>query len=196
MGVQRTRLTDKFSGYTRLYEKLENLYLYLPANTNHPNNCLKGLVHGMVYRTLRLTSSPTQQHIEMTNLKTRLLARGYSVLLITEMINKAYQKINNTDSTPIPQNNDDDISKCCFFHMLYHPMDPPSQRLQEIFQNEIFYQSRLPDLPQLLNHLRYPIGINRMIVAYHRPPNLGNLLSPRIIRAEHGPLVSSYLTGN
>ena len=187
-------INDNGSIETQLYNKPENLYLYLPAHSTHPQNSLKGLVHGMVYRTLRLTSSPQQQQLEMTNLSKRLVARGYSEQLVLDIINKAYRKISQIQATPTQSTDEIETEKCCFFHMLYHPMDPPSNKIQKIFQNEIFSQSRLPDLPNLLNHTRHPIGINRLIIAYHRPPNLGNLLSPRIMKAEHGPPVSSYLT--
>jgi hypothetical protein len=184
---------------TKLYEKPENLYLYLPANTNHPANCLKGLVHGMVFRTLRLTSCPKQQQQEMQNLSRRLLARGYSQTLIVNTINKAYHKITQQQQTQQTEQSDltaEDSEKRCFFHLIYHPSDPPSRDIQQLFLDEVYHQNKLPDLPDLPNHLKHKIGINRLIIAYHRPPNLGNLLSPRILRAENGPLVSSYLTRN
>lgn len=40
---------------TRIYEKVDNLYLYLPANSAHSPGNLKGLIYGMVFRTLYLT---------------------------------------------------------------------------------------------------------------------------------------------
>ena len=85
---------------TQLYNKPENLYLYLPAHSTHPRNSLKGLVHGMVYRTLRLTSSSQQQHLEMNNLLKRLVSRGYSQELIFDIINKSYHKI-SVSSAPV-----------------------------------------------------------------------------------------------
>jgi hypothetical protein len=50
-------IDSKGNPNTRLYENPDNLYLYLPANSAHPFSTLKGLIHRVVYRTLRLTST-------------------------------------------------------------------------------------------------------------------------------------------
>jgi hypothetical protein len=49
-------INDNGNIETSLYEKKENYYLYLPATSAHPPGCLKGLIYGMVYRSLRLAS--------------------------------------------------------------------------------------------------------------------------------------------
>jgi hypothetical protein len=38
-----------------------------------------------------------------------------------------------------------------------------------------------PPSPEILNHKYMHIKINRLIVAYHRPSNLGDLLCPKIM---------------
>jgi hypothetical protein len=182
---------------TQLYEKPENLYLYLPATSAHPFSTLKGLIHGMVYRTIRLTSAKTTQTIELQNLVRRLTARGYKQSFLVDVINKTYQRIekelNNIDSAtpPVPPTN---YKNVCFFHTYYHPNDPKSTDIQELFQQEMMSPPKMyKKLPDLLNHRKAKLGTERMIIAYHRMPNLGNLLSSRLIKSDDGPQVSSYI---
>jgi hypothetical protein len=183
---------------TRLYEKPENLYLYLPATSAHPFSTLKGLIHGMVYRTIRLTSDKATQTIELQNLVRRLKARGYKQSFLVDIINNTYQRIANelinTDTLIKQQTPIIDYKKVCFFHTYYHPNDPKSSAIQELFQKEMLSPPKMyKKLPNLLNHRKAKLGTERMIVAYHRMPNLGNILSTRIIKSEDGPQVSSYI---
>jgi hypothetical protein len=48
-----------------------------------------------------------------------------------------------------------------------------------------------PPLPRILNHKYAPIKINRLIVAYHRPSNVEELLHPKVIALESGLPVST-----
>jgi hypothetical protein len=176
---------------TKIYEKPENLYLYLPATSSHPYSNLKGLIHGMVYRTIRLTSSREDQSRELQNLVRRLTARGYQQSFLTNIINQTYLRI----KTPKPQQNiEKEIEEKCFFHTYYHPDDPPSSAIQTIFQEELLSPIHMwKKLPDLLNHRKARLRVNRLTVAYHRTSNLGNLLSPRLLRNSDGPRVSSYI---
>jgi hypothetical protein len=193
------KLNNDGSITTDLYEKEHNLYLYLPAHSNHPKGNLKGLIYGSLYRIHRLTSDPTTRQKHIQNLYTRLLARGYDKTNLLAAIKDAHERYgsNNTDrqTTTIPNNHDTTAAteNRIYIHIPYHPADPPSNTVQTIFRQEIQYQHGLPSLDELKNHKNAASGITRLIVAYHRPPNLGNLLSPRVMKAEHGPAVSSYL---
>jgi hypothetical protein len=182
---------------TRLYEKQQNLYLYLPANSCHPPGCLKGFVYGMIHRTLTLTSTKSQQIIEMKKLHQRLVARGYESFLIKSLIEKAFRNIsekNQHKEQTLDPSIDPEVKRDhIFFHCNYHPNDPPSKTIQHFFRTEMMHRLNKPDLNELKNHESVPIGIKRLIVCYHRAPNLGNLLSPRVIKREDGPLVSSYI---
>jgi hypothetical protein len=181
---------------TRLYEKPENLYLYLPASSCHPYSILKGLIHGMVYRTIRLTSDKAVQSIELQNLVRRLSARGYQQSLLVDIINQTYTHITQSERNTAQtlQLTNDNNNNRCFFHVPYHPNNPKSSEIQKAFEEELhrpkqFYKI----LPDLLNHRKARLGVNKLIIAYHRPPNLGNLLSTRVLNERDGPSVSSYL---
>jgi hypothetical protein len=106
---------------TKLFEKPENLYLYLPAQSAHPFSNLKGLIHGMVYRTIRLTSNKTDQAVELQNIVRQLVARGYNQSFLVKVINQTYCRINNEQQTNRPT--DQVVRKAnnnvCFFHTYY-----------------------------------------------------------------------------
>ena len=80
------------------------------------------------------------------------------------------------------------------FKTTYHPQDPPSYALQRIWREEMAYPSSGPPLARIRSgHTKLPIGLDRMIVCYRRPINLGNLLSSRHIEFRDGSSVSSRL---
>jgi hypothetical protein len=188
---------------TSLHEKNENLYLYLPAASAHPPNSLKGLIHGMVHRSLRLTSSAELQTQEIINLYQRLQARGHDRKLLINSISEAYDKVHTnmqheeqatpTEASLTTTTSDKAKTKPCFFHSQYHPRNPSSKEIQRIYREEIQSKPYRPDLKYLANHEGKSIGVDRLIICYSKPPNLGNLLSPRIVKPEHGPAVSSYM---
>jgi hypothetical protein len=178
---------------TCLFEKQQNLYLYLPSTSCHPPGNLRSLISGMIYRTLRLTSEVPKQKQELHRLYHRLAARGYRRSLIQNSINATYRRLSaaRAHTTSKPKTN---MARICLFHMTYHPQDMKSYEIQQIFQNTVLAPPYRTPLPELCNHRQHPIGIDQLLIAYHRTPNLGNLLSPRVLKASDGPLVSSFLT--
>jgi hypothetical protein len=106
---------------TKIYEKAENLYLYLPATSCRPFNNIKGLIYGMVYRTIRLTSSRDDQTRELQNLVKRLTARGYQQSLLVKIINETYQRLATPPSRTSDLTNSDPPQKVCFFSFFLSP---------------------------------------------------------------------------
>jgi hypothetical protein len=179
---------------SKIYEKPDNLYLYLPAASSHPYSMLKSLIHGMVHRTIRLTTQRNDQAIELQNLVRRLMARGYQQQLLTSIINDTYKRLQSTNNTANALDQTKSQTDICFFHTTFHPDDPKPHEIQQIFQEEMYSPPTMwKRLPDLLNHRKAKLGVKRLLIAYHRSPNLGNLLSPRLIKNEDGPRVSSYI---
>jgi hypothetical protein len=175
---------------TTLFEKVENPYLYIPSHSSHPPGSLKGLIYGSVYRILRLTTNDEDAKTSINRLYQRLLVRGYDRKLLIAIIDHCHQLIAQKQLTATTKA---DIANSIILHLNYHPRDPRSRDIQQIFREELLSPSGLCPLYDLLNHNKHKIGINRLIIAYKRPLNLGNILSPRIMKPEDGPLVSSYL---
>jgi hypothetical protein len=164
---------------TKLYYKPENMHLYLPATSSHPPSVLKGLIFGMVYRTLRLTSHYPDQQDKLQQLVRRLVVRGYKQSYLVATKNAAYQKIKITSENPSNDQQNINTDATCFLHSYYHPNDPKSYQIQRNFQNKMVKPPRMyKKLENWLNHRKAKLRVNRMIIAYHRAQILGNFAVP------------------
>jgi hypothetical protein len=72
-------------------------------------------------------------------------------------------------------------------------LNPPSRVIQHGWRHHIAEPPYTRPLAQVKNYAGQPLCIDRLIVAYNRPLNLGNLLSYRKLKPNTGPPVSSYL---
>ena len=185
---------------TTLYEKILNLYLYIPPHSAHPPGVLKGLVLGNCYRIYSLCSDHTDTKKHLQAFYRRLLARGYKPDTLIPLFRRSHElmldrRVASASAPETPRNNriastfrDTRI----FFHLQYHPDNPPSSVLQQAWRDCLLEPSGETPLPAVLNSKGYPIRLDQMTVAYSRPPNLGNLLSSRNINSFDGPPASSF----
>ena len=188
--MQASRIT------TSLYSKPLNLYLYIPPRSAHPPGVLQGLISGTIHRIHTLCSDPLDIRQRLQDFWNRLLARGYEKhdLLKPFSAGVAMAKAHLASLDDPPPPND----PCFFFHLQYHPQDPPSSAIQKAWHQTVSHPRLVAPLADLKflgphNHRRYRFDVDRLIVCYHRPPNLGNLLSYRRIKPATGPPVSSFL---
>jgi hypothetical protein len=123
----------------------------------------------------------------------RLRARGYTAKLLSSIINTTYRSIDEGKHNSTHTSTKRDIRNSVILHLDYHPGNPKPKEIQLLFEEELNHPRNLPTLSDLRNHKDEKINITNMLIAYHRPPNIGNLLSPRIITAEHGSVVSSFM---
>ena len=71
------------------------------------------------------------------------------------------------------------------FHLPFHPDDPPSYKIQQAWRDTIASPKYHMPLPNMCNpKTREKCKIECMIIAYHHPMNIGNLLSHCNL---HGP---------
>jgi hypothetical protein len=190
-----TLTTKDTTIHTTLYEKPSNLHLYIPPHSSHPPGLIHGIVFGMLFRIYTLCTDQSDCRDKTLMFLHRLLIRGYKMdqlkpLFLTAIARaKAY-------TGPDPDASDADaMKKTLFLHVQYHPKTPPSSVLQTAWKKTLSTPPGSRPLSQVRNYAGQPIGIDRMIVAYNRPPNLGNLLSYRRITTNTGPPVSSPPTG-
>lgn len=184
---------------TSLFEKTMNLYLYLPPSSSHPISLIKGFIYGLVLRIYRLTSHSTDISDNINKLFKRLVARGYKPDFLTPLFQKAATTIKTTTrnlqttALTIPNNNN---TTSVFLHLEYHPKNPTSKQIQQLFHTHLYQPISATDnlpLPEIRNNKGIENGIQRLIVGYSRPFNIGNLLSSRIIDETSGLPVSVFL---
>lgn len=194
---------------TCLYEKERNLHLYLPAHSAHPPGVLRSLIHGMIRRIFLLTTSSDDITNALRVFFSRLCARGYSPnqlqpLFITAIekakkitlpSDPAFSAITSQEPTYSLLDTDDE-EKRVFLHLPFHPKDPSSTQIQQLFRETLLHPPGEPLLSSLRNRNESCIGTNRLIVAYHRPRNLRNILFPRKLRTPSAMPVSSLLPQN
>lgn len=182
--------------HTTLYEKALNLYLYIPPHSSHPPGVLTGLVLGNLYRIDTLCSDVIDKRRFIRLFYRRLLARGYKPEVLRPLFLKAAVLARDRQSAPAPTATttpvDDADSKRIFLHLRYHPNDPFSFELQQAWKANVAAPRHQHALSRMRNKRSVRLGFDRMTVAYSRAPNLGNLLSYRLIDVGDGPPVSSY----
>jgi hypothetical protein len=173
---------------TTIFEKALNLYLYLPPHSAHPPGALSGLIHGLIKRIYRLTSDPADCENNLQDMWLRLRRRGYSSAALQPLFSSGYAT-RFTTSVKTPASSAETI----FLHVPYHPANPPARALQHHFREILRQPLGDAPLPQLRNNNEFPCGIQRLIIAHHRPKNLSDLLVPRKIDKTIGPPVSAYV---
>lgn len=168
---------------TSLFAKKLNLYLYLPSHSSHPPGVLHGLILGTIHRIFRLCSHADDARAQLVLFFRRLRLRGYpprqlerafhQALLSHQQATRHRRESSNAPVLP------DDGSNRLFLHCHFHPAGIPRSLIQSLASNNLFHPHNKPPLCDLSNHNGHPLGFDRLIVAFHRPRNLGNLLCPR-----------------
>jgi hypothetical protein len=179
---------------TKLFEKKLNLYLYIPPHSAHPPGVLCGLITGMLKRIYRLTTDTADQKSSVVDLFHRLQARGHQASDILPMFKVAL--LSATKPPPPPLITTGVFLPAAppvFFHLPYHPLDVSSRVIQATFRSTLLYPRHEPPLPDLQNFENGYFRSDRLIVAYHRPCNLRNVLFPRKFKAATDQPVSSFL---
>ena len=176
---------------TSLFEKPINLHLYIPPHSAHPPGLLPGIVHGTLFRIFTLCSDHDDRILCTRVFFKRLQARGYKSDQIKSLFYKAISRAEQY-SGPTNSTRNDHTSE--LFHLPFHPNDPASYKIQQAWRDTIASPRYHMPLPNICNpKTREKCNIERMIIAYRRPMNIGNLLSHCNLNTNPtAPPVSSY----
>jgi hypothetical protein len=118
----------------------------------------------------------------------RLLARGYDSDFLLPLFNAAIS-LQHCKKPATTEN----LRSPLYLHVPFHPCDPISREIQQKFKQHLLSPLDEPSLLSLRNKDGMYFDADRLIVAYHRPRNLGNILAPRRLDP-NGVTVSSFLT--
>ena len=183
---------------TNLYEKPLALHLYIPPHSCHPPGCFSGLIRGMILRTYRLCSKQTDRTFWLKEFYGHLLDRCYPDSLVLpafkSAIKNAISYMSTSDEYRLQQKAISTSAKnTLYLHLKYNPADPSSKQIQKLWRDLVAFPANKPHLSHLRNDLGEKIRVSRLIIAYSRYPNIGNLLSYRKICNRPGLKVSSFM---
>ena len=154
---------------SKTFQKRMNLYLYIPPASAHTAGCIKGTIFGLVRRYYAHNTYQKDFVYFVRLLYRRLLHRGWQRELIRPMILDACNIVqrNNPSNTPTvqPETGAQDEDNLLFLHLTYHPDDISRKRLREL------YEKHLGDI------FRRELNIDRPIIAYSRPKNIGDYVT-------------------
>ena len=170
---------------TTLYEKPNNLHLFIPFKSCHPPGLLKGMVYGMIHRINKLCSKELDRKRRYSDYYKALLRRGYDKETIMPIFHLAINGNRNIEKVPRKSR--------VFFHVKYHPKNMKPSTIQRLWKQTIATPPGETELSNLRNYFGRPTEISTLVVAHSRSPNLGNLLSYRKLKDDDGPLASSYM---
>jgi len=178
------------------YEKPMALYQYITPSSAHPPGLNSGLVIGQILRYHQLSSLESDAHHQMKNFYKRLLARGHTKERLLPLFVKGFSKAKKLlalrHQQQLQAQDQAPEHDCVFLKLPFHPHDPKSSVIQSLWRSTITEPTEQQPLYDIPNHNNEPIGVNRMIVAYSRSHNIGNILSVRRFDRLIGPRVSSY----
>jgi hypothetical protein len=184
---------------TSLYAKPMALHLYLPPHSCHAPGVLSGLVFGNVLRIHQLCSDAKDVMKELKLFFHRLLDRGYQTAQLIPLFQqgmdnaKAYLRRTALDHLRARSKKETSHRRRVFLHLPYHPANPSSKTIQKLWASRVANPQGQPSFSSLTNESGYNIPIERLTIAWHRPPNLGNLLSYRKLHNRTGLKVSSFI---
>ena len=179
---------------TSLYAKPMALHLYIPPSSCHAPGIATGLIYGQFYRIFQLCSHKHDIEREIHAFFTRLLDRGYSPSDLTPLFlnaeikarehvtTKKHQRLQQRNSQANPHTSLPTDDQNIFLHLQYHPNNPPASSIQQSWRTNMFCPPGKQTLTHLKNRDGVRVGINKLIVAYSRAPNIGNLLSCRKLK--------------
>ena len=180
---------------TNLYAKPLALHLYIPPSSCHTPGLVHGLIHSHLHRIMTLCTHQTDINREISSFYTHLLDRGYSPTHLFPLFLSAETKLNSlchhTTLLPTAAPNTQrhtqthqTTTNSIFLHLQYHPANPDTKIIQHIWHSTILNPPNKCSLTNLYNQDGNPIAINHLTVAYTLAPNLGNILSCRVLRGK------------
>ena len=179
---------------TNLFQKPMALHLYILPNSCHPPGNLGSLVSGMTLRIHRLCSRSSDIDFWLKEFYSHLRDRGYKQQHLISLLDKAIVTANNfLKRSPwkiekLKREKAANSKRRVAFHLKFHPNDPSSTTLQNLFRKCLFSPEDEAPLKSLKNFDDIPIPLDGAVIAYHRYHNLCNLLSYRKIDKTPGGL--------
>ena len=133
---------EKGSIHSRTFQKLMNLYLYIPPHSAHPASCLKGLIYGILLRYWQQNTD----HDDFVTLAGlffhRLLARGHAADTITPIFTLSAEHIDwrdaNPDSVKMKKENKRAARRdTLYIHWRCHPCGVSTKEIRRLYMDHL-----------------------------------------------------------
>lgn len=170
---------------TRTFQKKMNLFLYLPAASAHPPNCIKGTIYGLVGRYYAQNTYRKDYVYFCKLLYRNLVARGWTREYIRQVINEASKNIEGKAALPTTANTSSPSNECkpnpLYIHMQYHPDGISRKQVRELYEvhcKELFEEE---------------LKITSFTLAYSRPKNTRDYVSQAKLHQAEGRTSSTIM---
>ena len=175
-----------------------SLFLYIPPHSAHPPGVLTGHIFGEVLRINRLCldSDDITQRIRI--FFRRLMRRAHKPSKLLPLFKQAmanakkYLATSEEEKAAQREKKRSDAQRRVYFHQEFHPQGPKAREIQSLFETHVLN----PPGQEPFNRVGFggsDIPLDALVVANHRPLNLGDLFSYRKINKRNGPPVSSFM---
>ena len=189
-----------------------NLFLYIPQHSASPPGLLKSLIFGLVGTYKRQNSSMDDFRLNITKLYDRLLARGYKKDTLVEVFNDVASKLENKPTSEAKRpsltttNNNINVNKQksaehqndndsrLFFHLPYHPRGVSRRHIQQTYKNICEEPDELGEsFREMSTERGGTMRVTKLTVAYSRPTNLRDVLSPSTLQEFEDCTVQQFI---
>ena len=183
---------------TTLYEKPMALHLFIPPHSAHPPGVLVGHIFGNILRIFRLNSDEEDIIDDTKRFYHRFCQRGHTSesikpLFLAGIKNaRKFLATSQQERDAIKLQKGEAASRTLYLHIEYHPQNPPSHEIQQLFANTVLHPPGKRPFNQIDVYGREKVPVDAMTIAYHRAHNIGDILSYRDVSKKFGPPVSSY----
>lgn len=167
----------------KTYQKEMNLYLYIPQHSASPPGLLRSLVYSLLGTYKRQNSYKEDFNLMVSRLFERLITRGYNRETLTTLFMEVATKLDSPSykskkSRSKPSSKAPEINQL-FFHLPYHPKGVSRRFIQQQYK---LHCERPDEIGESFRNYKFSDGsslnIDKLTVAYSRPKNLRDLLSP------------------
>ncbi|KAL7527911.1 hypothetical protein ACHAXR_002185 [Thalassiosira sp. AJA248-18] len=142
---------------TTLFEKPLALHLYIPPHSCHAPGVSTSTVMGKVLRIFQLCSHEADIEEKLRTFYGQLLDRGYQARVLTNLFDRAItsakQYLLQSDEyrQHLHAKKQEASKRRVYFHLPFHPDNPSSKILQDLWRRTIFSPKGQPQLNQLQN---------------------------------------------
>ena len=162
ISIESNRLT------TTLFDKEQNLHLYLPPHSSHPRGVGTGLVFGQILRVRRLCSRKTDADLQISEFLEHLVERGHSrehllpLFACAEENAVTYMSRSQTNRNSLKLEKSLASKRQIYLHLEFHPEDPSASALQRLWKDFVFEPKGEDQLPHMMNFDGETVGIDKL----------------------------------